>query len=151
MIRSPDNDSHAKIDEKVRTLASQFQNWLARSLENAALTPGDEGLLGLYTLITMKGDEIMGLGGDETSRWVVGMSAFLGECIRTRFGGDYFRSGDQGFGLRLPNDREIYPVRWVQGQLSGGKKASILVQYELLVSSLIGEAGDEGKRPGPND
>ncbi len=151
MIRSPKSDSQAEAGDKVRELASQFQLWLGKSLENAALTPGDEGLLGLYTLLTMKSDEIMDLGAEETGRWVVGMSAFLGECIRTRFGGEYFRSGDQGFGLCLPNGREVYPIRWVQGQISNGKKASILVKYELLVSSLAGETGEDPDPAGPSD
>ena len=137
-------DSHGTIDDdtaaQVRDLAEQFRSWLARSLENPELVANDEGLLGLHTLITMKGDDFMSLTPDETGRWVVGMSAFLGECIRTRLGGQYFRSGAQGFGLRLPNERELYPIRWVQSQLSGGENApTVVAQYEKLLASLAEE------------
>jgi hypothetical protein len=150
MIRNPKDDLKADTDRKVRSLAEQFRGWLSESMEKVGLEYSDEGILALYTLLTMKGSEIMGLGGEETGRWVVGMSAFLGECIRTRFGGEYFRSGDQGFGLRLPGAQEIYPIRWVQGQLSDGKKNSVLVRYELLVSSRAGNTAkdpDEPHRP----
>ncbi len=150
MIRNPKDDLKADTDRKVKALAEQFRAWLSESIEKTGLEYSDEGILALYTLLTMKGPEIVDLGGEETGRWLVGMSAFLAECIRTRFGGEYFRSGDQGFGLRLPGDQEIYPIRWVQGQLSGGKKNSVLIKYELLISSLAGQSdkdSDEPRRP----
>jgi len=140
MIKEFRAEAHGDADERVRSVAAQFRKWLDKSLEDQMLKYDDAGVLALYTLITMKGGEILELGGDETSRWVVGMGAFLSECIRARFGGDYFASGDQGFGLRIDEATELYPLRWVQDQLANGIKGSILLKYQLLVESRGGDA-----------
>jgi hypothetical protein len=147
MIRDPQDELRARTEDQVQKLARQFREWLSRSMDQLELAYSDEGILALYTLLDMKGPEIADLGGEEAGRWVVGMSAFLGECIRARFGGHYFPSGDQGFGLRLPDHREVFPVRWIQGQLSEGKGNSVLVRYELLVCSLLEGPGEGSGAP----
>jgi hypothetical protein len=134
MIQHRDEPPKTETGKKVRSAAVQFRDWLSKSLQKQELAFDDKGVLALHTLMTMKGKEVLGLGGDETGRWVVGMGAFLSECIRARFGGEYFASGDQGFGLRVTDSLTVYPLRWIQEYLSGSREGSILARYEMLIS-----------------
>jgi hypothetical protein len=133
---------------KARGLAVQFRDWLSRSLDDRTLAFDDAGVLALYTLIRMRREEILALGGEETGRWVVGMGAFLGECIRARFGGSYDEPGAEGLVLEVREGVTLYPIRWVHANLVHGEKDSLLKRYEALVTALAGGGGKETRGRG---
>ena len=154
MIRDAGGIESQDPTARARGLAVQFRDWLSRSLKDRTLAFDDAGVLALYTLIRMRREEILALGGDETGRWVVGMGAFLGECIRARFGGSYGQPGAEGLVLAVREGVKLYPIRWIHANLVGGEKDSLLKRYEALVAALAGGGGTapdggRGAAPGP--
>jgi hypothetical protein len=143
MIRGASAPPESAPDARARALAVQFRDWLGRSMGKAGLAFDDAGVLAIHTLIAMRREEILALGGEDTGRWVVGMAAFLGECIRARFGGRYAQSGAEGLALVIRAGLTVYPIRWVHGSLVGGDRDSLVRRYEKLAERL------GGGKPGP--
>jgi hypothetical protein len=139
MIRNPENPAASETTVRIRRIAVSFRDWLRGSMRIENLEFNDAGVLAVHTILTMKRGEILKLGGAETGRWVVGLGAFLGECIRTRFGGRYRETPAGGVELHLAPDATVSPMSWVQSVLEGGDR-SVLARYQALAAKRGGKS-----------
>jgi hypothetical protein len=62
----------------------------------------------------------------------VTMGAFLGECIRTSYGGEWRRNEDGDWGIYFDDSNAIFPFAKVQKQFQNGSEDSILSFYEII-------------------
>jgi hypothetical protein len=67
----------------------------------------------------------------------VSIGAFLGECVRASYGGEWRRSEDGTWGVYFDDMNAAFPFAKVQKQLKNGKEDSILSFYEVIPVVLL--------------
>lgn len=121
------------MKQKFRNLSSHFIVTVAQdsgvelSFDRASVAWTDEFI------------ERLRYGIDETliDGLSVSIGAFLGECIRASYGGEWRQSEDGSWGVYFDDMNAAYPFAKVQKQLKNGKEDSILSFYEVIPMVLL--------------
>jgi hypothetical protein len=67
----------------------------------------------------------------------VSIGAFLGECIRASYGGEWRRSEEGDWGVYFDDMNAAFPLAKVQKQLKSGREDSVLSFYEVIPVVLL--------------
>lgn len=121
------------MEQKFKSLSSHFISSVARdtgvelTFDRTSVAWTDEFIERLRPAI----DETL-LDGLSSS-----IGAFLGECIRASYGGEWRQSEDGAWGVYFDDMNAAYPFAKVQKQLKNGREDSILSFYEVIPIVLL--------------
>jgi len=116
------------MEQKFKDLSSHFIATIARdsgvelSLDRTSVAWTEEFIERLRPVI----DETL-MDGLSSS-----IGAYLGECIRASYGGEWRQSEDGAWGVYFDDLNAAYPFAKVQKQLRNGIEDSILSFYEVI-------------------
>lgn len=81
--------------------------------------------------------------GDETKDALPStLGAFLGECIRHTYGGEWVSDAEAGWGVRVNDQLTAFPFAKVKKQLADGDGESVLGFFRTIRAILGGDAGN---------
>jgi hypothetical protein len=67
----------------------------------------------------------------------ISIGAFLGECVRASYGGEWRQSEDGAWGVYFYDMNAAFPFAKVQKQIKNGREDSILSFYEVISIVLL--------------
>jgi len=77
------------------------------------------------------------------------LGSYLGECVRTTFGGDWIQDPEGGWGVRINEKLTVFPFNKVREQLSDSEGNSVLAFFNTIAALLQGKPPNAAapKRP----